>query len=564
MLLRSLRIRFFRAIASAQVDFEHATTVWIGENDCGKTSLLEALAMALGGDDPEAPPVFARPHLHYLGDTDDAEVAGSPSIELIFEERHAGEVPATSPLTRVLGRAAGRPRTLRLSIEGRLERDAIVTTFAVSGAKSAPSVDDGALLAALRRAHPLLWIRGGMLSGADLVASSAAQTATHQRAALAPEVDALVKDLELRYARVVTGESLHIGRDVAAAAAAAQKLLQLRGEGADSAQLAEGAMIAEIVGAHGGRVAPIERGRSRLGAATQQLGVLILVAALVRSRRAGLAQDGDPIILVEDPEAHLHPMTLATVWDLLSQIGWQKIVTTQSGVLLSGAALSSLRRLVRAEGHVHSYAIRADGIGRDALRKFSYHVRFRRGTAMFARAWLLVEGETEFWLVSEVARLMGFDLRQEGVAVVEFAQSGLAPLVKVADALGIGWHVLTDGDHAGDVYAQKARGLSYPRPAQAHVSQLVERDIEHCFYAHGYKNVFVRRAKLGAVGPGVTASRIIKKAIERESKPAIAFALMEAVGAARSAGVPEPLQQAIDRVLRLAWSPPSPPRPRSR
>jgi putative ATP-dependent endonuclease of OLD family len=35
------------------------------------------------------------------------------------------------------------------------------------------------------------------------------------------------------------------------------------------------------------------------------------------------------------------------------------------------------------------------------------------------------------------------------VKVIEFAQSGLKPLIKFARRMGIEWHVLVDGDEAG-------------------------------------------------------------------------------------------------------------------
>ena len=43
---------------------------------------------------------------------------------------------------------------------------------------------------------------------------------------------------------------------------------------------------------------------------------------------------------------------------------------------------------------------------------------------MFARCWLLVEGETEFWIMPELARV-GWISRQEGIVCVEFAQCGV-------------------------------------------------------------------------------------------------------------------------------------------
>jgi putative ATP-dependent endonuclease of OLD family len=79
-------------------------------------------------------------------------------------------------------------------------------------------------------------------------------------------------------------------------------------------------------------------------------------------------------------------------------------------------------------------------------RRIAFHIRFNRASSLFARCWLLVEGET--WVINELARQCGhFDA--EGVKVIEFAQSGLKPLIKFARRMGIEWHVLVDGDEAG-------------------------------------------------------------------------------------------------------------------
>lgn len=63
--------------------------------------------------------------------------------------------------------------------------------------------------------------------------------------------------------------------------------------------------------------------------------------------------------------------------------------------------------------------------------------------------WILVEGESEVWILSELAKLLEINLEMEGIRIVEFAQSGLKPLLKYVQAMGIQWYVLTDGDEAG-------------------------------------------------------------------------------------------------------------------
>jgi putative ATP-dependent endonuclease of OLD family len=43
------------------------------------------------------------------------------------------------------------------------------------------------------------------------------------------------------------------------------------------------------------------------------------------------------------------------------------------------------------------------------------------------------------------------------VKVIEFAQSGLKPLIKFARRMGIQWHVLVDGDEAGKICRDRTR-----------------------------------------------------------------------------------------------------------
>src|SRR3546814_9637684 len=55
-----------------------------------------------------------------------------------------------------------------------------------------------------------------------------------------------------------------------------------------------------------------------------------------------------------------------------------------------------------------------------------YTTLFR--SSLFARCWLLVEGETEVWLLNQLARQCGYHFESEGIKVIEFAQCGLKPL----------------------------------------------------------------------------------------------------------------------------------------
>jgi putative ATP-dependent endonuclease of OLD family len=164
-----------------------------------------------------------------------------------------------------------------------------------------------------------------------------------------------------------------------------------------------------------------------------------------------------------------------------------------------------------------------------------------------------VEGETEFWLLPELARLCGHDFTIEGVVCVEFAQSGLTALLKVAEHLGIEWHLLADGDRAGQSYASSAHKFVAAGNWQRRVTLLQEKDVEHCFRRHGFADVF-RKAAFPAGGrpEKMPAKAVIGRAIEKRSKPFLAVQLLEAVAERGPDAVPPPLRRAIETCVDLA------------
>lgn len=54
-----------------------------------------------------------------------------------------------------------------------------------------------------------------------------------------------------------------------------------------------------------------------------------------------------------------------------------------------------------------------------------------------------------------LARRMGAALDRQGIRIVEFAHIGIGPLIKIADALGVPWYAVCDGDTQGVADASK-------------------------------------------------------------------------------------------------------------
>jgi putative ATP-dependent endonuclease of OLD family len=548
MFLRSLEVRKFRGIVSGRLDLDE-TTLLIGENDCGKSSLLAAIAVALAGP-PEAPPRIERHHFHHPADPAQPP-QGPVRIELEFAERSAGEwdVEAARPLAPLLPSAPTGNRVLRLVVEAGLPEDdgppQVHWRVVSPGRNGGESRNDVTHLAAIRRMSPMVWLRSGMLLG-----ETSPEPAGRAAAAPGGELAELSAEVEAHYQALLSGTSANELEELKAGYEAARELLRRRAEEYHSAGSLTHTPVAEVLG----RRAVVDRpaGLAFHGSAAQQIGVLIVTGAIIRHGLGQWAPGTVPLLVVEDPEAHLHLMTLASVWGLLEHARAQKLVSTQSETLLAAAPLAVIRRLTRFGGTLRQWRVRPDALGSEELRKLSYHVRARRGEAMFARCWLLVEGETEFWMLPELARQCGYDLNLEGVAVVEFAQCGLAPLIKLAREMGIEWHVLTDGDSTGRDYADEARRFAGGE-ADWRITRLRERDLENCFWRHGYEEVYLKAAGLHfAPGHKIAGHRVIRRAIKRHSKPYLAFEALAAVTRKDSSGVPGPLRHVVDICVQLA------------
>lgn len=291
------------------------------------------------------------------------------------------------------------------------------------------------------------------------------------------------------------------------------------------------------------------------GSGSHNLALLLVLGSILEIQNGSpLADSARPIIAIEEPEAHLHPVLLASTWDVIETLGSQTLVTTNSGELLSSVPMKYLRRLVRLDRHVQVHRLNDGSLTERDLRRVAYHIRAKRGGVLFARSWMLVEGESEFWLMSQLADVLGYDLEAEGVRLIEFAQCGVAPLAKLANDLGLPWHLLADGDDSGSVYARDAESFLQGAEYEERISVLGHRDVESCLWNHGFDDVYTRAARLAPRpdGRGPPPKRIIAKAVRKRSKPYLALAVAEAAAERGRTSVPPVLRRAIETSVQMA------------
>jgi len=86
-----------------------------------------------------------------------------------------------------------------------------------------------------------------------------------------------------------------------------------------------------------------------------------------------------------------------------------------------------------------------------------------RGEVLFARGWLLCEGQSEYLLVRYFAELLGKQLDQCGISVIDFQNNGSpGTFVALARAFEIPWIMFCDNDPEGVKFVNQvqARGVT--------------------------------------------------------------------------------------------------------
>ncbi|MBY3186058.1 AAA family ATPase [Rhizobium laguerreae] len=149
-------------------------------------------------------------------------------------------------------------------------------------------------------------------------------------------------------------------------------------------------------------------------------------------------EDGFPLLIIEEPEAHLHPQRQLRLMDFLqSQVekvrpdgqSIQIIVTTHSPNLASEISLQNISLLKDRKAFLLAK-------GKTLLTDSDYpflerYLDVTKSNLFFARGVIVVEGPAENILVPTLADLLGRNLERYGVSLIDVKGTGLGRFARI-------------------------------------------------------------------------------------------------------------------------------------
>ncbi len=359
MRIARLKIENFRSTKALDMELGE-TTVLIGPNNAGKTSILDAVRIVLTRRWGQRGTGFTEYDVHLASESDDPKESTGIAIELHSEEQVAGEWPdalqqdlddiaQTDPTT---GKSF---ITLRASCAWNAAEGAFLPAWIFLNAAREPMIGQSARRMNLERFWqylPVFYL--GALRDADDEFSARSQF--WGRLLKAMEIPTA---LEQRVQRVL--DLLN------------RRLLQADPRLVQIAKTLSGATRVAARDRDGGvelRFVPLKSwdllSKAEIilrnepdwpwlplqhhGQGVQSLSVIFLFQAFVEHLLAELYKaDSEPVLALEEPETHLHPQAARTLWAHVNALPGQKIITTHSPYFVQHVPFRDLRLIRRTD-----------------------------------------------------------------------------------------------------------------------------------------------------------------------------------------------------------------------
>ncbi len=559
MRITSVRIRNFRGIRDLELKLGRVT-VLIGENNSGKTSVLDALKICLRDLGPRGRAAFAPFDFHLADDRSEPASAAPITIEVRFQETE--NETWDDELAGRLNRAGilqvdvenHRFVYLRITCEyDRESRDFVSQWLFLNQDGDALTGTNGRALTVLQDSIRCYYLTALRDAARHFDAKGPFWRPFLQESHLSLERKAEIETKLQDVNEFVV--SSHASFDqVRDRLRQVQSVVPLAAGEAVSIEAVPNRMFdilarAQVhLGTSSGSRIPL----NRHGEGTQSLAVLMLFSAFL-----GAQDTGSAVLALEEPEAHLHPSAIRTMWKLVRDFTGQKLISTHSGELLAETDILDVRRLARTGKGIQAFQVGPGKLEKEETRKFNYHIRRDRGELLFARCWLLVEGQSERWVYPAAAHALGLGLHQSGVRLVEYSQTDVGMLAKVANELGIPWYCVGDNDgNRQSVEPKLAENLAGAHEVDRFTFPYLNLEVH--LLSKGYEDIYsehMPEQKLGKITSNRGDQEYWTKyaaQLPRKAKTRAAADVARAMETRGKDSVPPEIRMALERAVSLA------------
>ena len=437
MYLSKIQIRNFRLFENLDLKLNRGLNVLVGENDSGKTTLIDAIRYALGTNSNDRAYIteqdffndadeltiqlkfsdvdkVAYRFVEYLSHEEYGKVSGKKKRRSVlyvqFSAKNTGTERRGYPYikTEVCSGVDGNGRAIESEI-----RDYLAATY-LKPLRDAPAEFSTGRASRLSQ---ILSSSKDIQAGIDSILSVVAK-ANDELVGGGTVLKAAADSIEKKYLHELIFESdkSEIGAHIDIAGVKEEKLVEYPSH-------VKKRYLREIL--------------ERLSLAltddrhTHGLGyhnLLFMAAELLLLEQE--AEKEFPLLLIEEPEAHLHPQLQMKLLQFINERvasenlpdGIQCILSTHSPNISSKADPSEI--IMLANGNAWSLRAGETELDTDDYKFLRKFLDATKANVFFAKALLFVEGDGENILLPTIAKLLGRPLENYGVSIVKYDNSG--------------------------------------------------------------------------------------------------------------------------------------------
>ena len=289
------------------------------------------------------------------------------------------------------------------------------------------------------------------------------------------------------------------------------------------------------------REGDLVRGFEEFGTGEQQVLLMAFIKAYLK-----VFTSENFVLIIEEPEAHLHPLAQKWLKEYLSEMcsaGIQVVISTHSADFIDTEYLEGLVRVYKENGKTKirqlsveelcSFCVESGSSTKTTPQNiidfYSTKLFPEQLKGMLAEVILLVEGETEYFALPIYLKRAGFSLPEHGVEIVNCRGKNSIPLFwRIFRAYGYRCYIIFDADESKCKNDDIARIISIDNWNMKQSDIVITKDYTYfgknfeCYFRETVKGYRSLEEQVGSVY-GITSKPGIAKALAQHLDELPAF-----------------------------------------